>query len=262
MSRLAILLILVAGCSRALTGFVCKSDPSCGANRKCIDNSCAVSDPLCASGYHWDDSSGARSGTCTPNGDGGVVVSSCSGVSDGASCGPGEICHAMACVSGCLIGGMFYQGSALNPANECQECDPFQSTSAWSSVAAGTACTGGRCVAGACCTGCVTAKGACQATPTVSNCGVGGAACTSCASGSDCIADSCNSDGTCSHTMLSGNACAGPQCAQGAGCPGSCAQCSQVGTCQSGQCTMLGFVCCPTGQLCGVSGTRARCGGD
>jgi hypothetical protein len=262
MRQLAMLLLVVAGCSRGLTGFVCTSDPSCGGNRKCIEQSCAAPDPLCASGYHWDDSAGARSGTCTPNGDGGVVVSSCNGVGDGTSCGNGQICNAGACVSGCFIAGAFVPPGTLNAANRCQQCDPLQSTSTWSPVAVGSACTGGRCVAGACCTGCVTANGGCQATPTISNCGTGGASCKSCNSGSDCISDSCNSDGTCGHTTLSGNSCAGPQCGQGAACPGACAQCSQVGTCQAGQCTSPALVCCPGTVVCSVSGGRARCGGD
>jgi hypothetical protein len=250
MQRLAIVLLLVAGCSRGLTGFVCKSDPSCGSDRKCIDGSCAVADPLCASGYHWDDSAGPRGGSCTPN------ITSDSGVrvpSDAGSSG----------ASGCLIGGTFYTAGTLNPANRCQQCDPLQSVSTWSPVAVGSACPGGRCVAGACCTGCVTATGGCQATPNVSSCGTGGASCVNCASANECITDSCNSDGTCGHTMLSGTSCAGSQCAQGAACPGSCAQCSQVGTCQSGQCSSLSFVCCPTGVTCSVSSSgRARCSGE
>jgi hypothetical protein len=237
MRRLAILLVLVASCSRALSGFVCQSDPSCGSGRKCIDNGCAVPDPLCASGFHWDDSAGMRGGTCTPNSDGGSVVGSC------------------------VIAGVTYGASTLNPANQCQQCDPLLSTTMWSSVAAGMACSGGRCVGGTCCTGCVTAAGRCVPTPDAANCGWGGAACISCSSGNDCVGDSCNRDGTCGHTMLSNNSCAGPQCAQGAACPGGCAQCSQVGMCSVGQCINPSYVCCSVGTTCSVSGSgHARCG--
>jgi hypothetical protein len=63
--------------------------------------------------------------------------------------------------------------------------------------------------------------------------------------------------------MLSNNSCAGTQCAQGAACPGGCAQCSQVGTCSVGQCINPSLVCCPGTTTCAVSGSgRARCGGD
>jgi hypothetical protein len=279
MYRLAALLAActlgLPGCSLGLSGFVCSSDSSCGGDRKCIDRSCAAPDPLCASGYHWEGSSGARSGTCTLNvSDGGVivavpavndlavVVSSCSQVADGTSCGTGQICRAMSCVAGCLIAGTFYAPGTLNPANVCQQCDPLQSPSAWSPAAAGSSCAGGRCVAGACCTGCVTAAGSCQATATIANCGTGGAMCTSCASNSDCITDVCNSDGTCGHTALAGNPCAGAACAQGAMCPGACAQCSDVGVCSAGQCTQVMLTCCPSQLICSVSNGRARCHGD
>lgn len=40
----------------------------------------------------------------------------------------------------CVIGGTCYAGGAINPANECQICQPSNSTTAWTSRPAGTAC--------------------------------------------------------------------------------------------------------------------------
>jgi hypothetical protein len=44
---------------------------------------------------------------------------------------------------GCVIAGVCYGGSTINPLNPCQVCDPSTSTIGWSNRAAGTSCSDG-----------------------------------------------------------------------------------------------------------------------
>ena len=71
---------------------------------------------------------------------------------NGSGCGPpGAICHSGTCTSGCYIGGVYYAPSMADPTNSCGECAPASSTSAWTSLADGTACgRGGTCKGGTC----------------------------------------------------------------------------------------------------------------
>jgi hypothetical protein len=88
---------------------------------------------------------------CEPS----LSTSSWSDVTEGTQCGSGEICHAGACGSGCEIAGAYSMTNAVNPSNACQSCQPSTSTSAWSSVAAGTGCGNGKiCGGGQCATPC------------------------------------------------------------------------------------------------------------
>jgi hypothetical protein len=58
-------------------------------------------------------------------------------------CGAGFVCNGASCVSGCLIGGIFFAADTVNPGNACQVCNPIASTSAWSNRANGTGCNDG-----------------------------------------------------------------------------------------------------------------------
>ncbi|MEE9297100.1 MAG: hypothetical protein V3W34_19335, partial [Phycisphaerae bacterium] len=49
------------------------------------------------------------------------------------------------CDGGCVIAGTCYAASALNPANDCQECDPVQNPLSWTDLADTTACELGPC---------------------------------------------------------------------------------------------------------------------
>lgn len=76
----------------------------------------------------------------------------------GACCPAGEVCQAGACtanpVQTCTIGGIEYFRLQRNPADECQQCDPFVNPTVWSLVPQGTSCgtTAGRvCCSGSCC---------------------------------------------------------------------------------------------------------------
>ncbi|MFQ5590699.1 MAG: hypothetical protein ACE5HE_06035 [Phycisphaerae bacterium] len=52
----------------------------------------------------------------------------------------GDIMLNISVVNDCVIDGVCYQETELNPDNECQACIPALSTTAWSSVLEGTAC--------------------------------------------------------------------------------------------------------------------------
>lgn len=112
-------------------------------------------------------------------------------LAEGASCGTGTVCNAGNCVSGCVIGGTFYAPGAADPSSQCMSCQPTASTSGWSDVANGTACTSGggtECCAGACS----------NSGTDVSNCGSCGHTCSAGPSAA------CTG-GLCNYTILSGN---------------------------------------------------------
>ena len=62
--------------------------------------------------------------TCQP----GTSATTFTNVTNGTSCGAGEVCNGTACSSGCFIGGTFYASGAVNPADACQTCQPATST--------------------------------------------------------------------------------------------------------------------------------------
>ncbi|MBX3215748.1 MAG: hypothetical protein KF850_27165 [Labilithrix sp.] len=70
----------------------------------------------------------------------------------GTSCVTGYICNASSqCVQGCAIGGTFYAANATHPTNACLQCQPSNSTTAWSNRDEGTSCGAGRyCGLGTC----------------------------------------------------------------------------------------------------------------
>ncbi len=53
-------------------------------------------------------------------------------LSDGTSCGSGLVCESAACTAKCFIDGAFHAANAVDPANDCQQCTPATSTTAWS----------------------------------------------------------------------------------------------------------------------------------
>lgn len=102
----------------------------------------------------------------------------------------------------------------------------------YSDLAAGTACTGGKCYSGSCCTGCWTGS-ACNTGTTTSTCGDNGANCTTCSTSDPCETASC-STGTCTTTnKTNGTACPGGQCLSGTCCTG----CSSGASCLAGTST-------------------------
>lgn len=89
--------------------------------------------------------------SCQPS----ISASAWTDVTEGTTCGAGNICHSGACVAGCEIGSAYYAPSAASPTNGCESCQPGVTTSAWSNLADGTVCGGGGiCHTGACASGC------------------------------------------------------------------------------------------------------------
>lgn len=85
-------------------------------------------------------------------------------------CGSGLCTHQLV-ANTCAIGGACYATGATNPANSCQSCAPATSTSAWSTVANGAACTDD----GLACTSDTCQAAVCTHTLTANNCLIGGA---------------------------------------------------------------------------------------
>jgi hypothetical protein len=91
-------------------------------------------------------------------------------IADNTACN-GGICRSATCTPGCYIAGTFYEPGTVNPSAPCQNCQPNESTSAWT---VGTMC-GGRCV---------------YTQSDVSNCGACGRSCGTCG-GTTCQHSEC-----------------------------------------------------------------------
>jgi hypothetical protein len=85
--------------------------------------------------------------SCQPS----ASTSAWSNLTDGDTCGNGQVCSNGTCGTQCDIAGTIYLTGALNPANLCQSCQPGTSTTAWSTVASGTSCGTGQVCNGATC---------------------------------------------------------------------------------------------------------------
>ena len=69
--------------------------------------------------------------SCQP----GISTSGWTPVTNGTSCGAGQVCNNGTCSTGCWIGTSFYNSGLANPANPgCQSCQPAISTSTWTAV--------------------------------------------------------------------------------------------------------------------------------
>jgi len=89
--------------------------------------------------------------SCQP----GTTTTAWSNVTNGMSCGSGEVCNAGVCAVGCYVGGTVYPTGMTNPNEPCQTCQPTMNTQAWSNIMDGTACGNGQvCSSGKCGTQC------------------------------------------------------------------------------------------------------------
>jgi hypothetical protein len=166
---------------------------------------------------------------------------------DALSC-TDDVCKAGACkhplkAGGCLIGGVCYLQGELHPTQDCRECRPSGSTSAWSTAADGTLCTADSLS----CTLDVCKAGSCSHPLGAGSCLIGGtcysdgaanpaAACQQCRTGNSTGAWSARPDGT--------------------GCPGDAYPCTSD-QCQGGACVhpllgnrcLIGGTCYNSGDL-------------
>ena len=137
----------------AMTGWSNLADGSqCGSGGICHTGAC-VNGCEVAGVYSITDGANPNDPcqTCQPT----KSTSAWSNLSDGTSCGSGQLCSNGECGTQCSIGGMIYPTSTKNPKNSCQSCQPGTSDTAWTNLADGTACgTGGACAGGTCITDC------------------------------------------------------------------------------------------------------------
>ena len=216
----------------------------------CNDNNACTKNDVC-------DGAGHCGGTAYTCNDGlACTVDSCNG--DGT-------CTFTTLPEDCVINGACYVAGATNPSNQCQQCTPSSSQTAWRPKTNGTSCNDGN----ACTRSDICTAGFC-----------GGTAYT-CDDGLGCTVDTCNGDGTCTHTPTDGscvidgtcyvagatnptNPC--QQCApsssqtnwspkpNGTSCNDGNA-CTRTDTCQAGSCTGSNPVVCTASDQCHDAGT-------
>lgn len=141
-------------CSNVISGG-CVIDGMCvAAGTPDPFNSCMACNPATSTSAYTaisDGSSCSDGAFCTTADT--CTAGRCAGVA--LDCGDGLSCTTDSCneltdscdnalqADSCLIGGACVGGSALNPANQCQACNPSASTSAYTNVMNGTACDDG-----------------------------------------------------------------------------------------------------------------------
>ena len=191
----------VGACDRAEnctgSGASCPADLKTPDGTACNDGNACTRNDICTAGscggtaYTCNDGLACTADTC--NGDG-----TCTYVVAAGSCAIDNACHA---------------AGADNPGNQCQQCTPGSSQTAWSPKPAGTACNDGNA-----CTKNDVCNGASACTGTAYTCNDGLA----------CTTDSCNGDGSCSFALLAGNCLIAGGCyADGAVNPtNQCQQCT------------------------------------
>lgn len=80
---------------------------------------------------------------CTPE----VSATTWTQLTDGTSCGSGEVCSVGECSPKCFIDGELHAEDAVNPANPCEVCAPSTSTTTWSARASVPLLVGGEDIA-------------------------------------------------------------------------------------------------------------------
>jgi MYXO-CTERM domain-containing protein len=173
---------VAASCTDTTTGYTCGCDAGFSFNgTSCVCSGCIIGGACVASGA-LNPANACQS--CQP----GASTTAYSNVSDGTTCDDGnqcdlnDTCVAGACVAGshvvctadschtagtcnpgngvcsaatlnagfCFIASACVASGATNGGNVCATCQPAQSTSAYTNVANGTACSGGSCTSGTC----------------------------------------------------------------------------------------------------------------
>lgn len=211
-------------------GVVCRAAAGpCDAPEVCTDEGTCPADTLRPAGYSCDYGTDCiRPATCTGS------SSDCpEGVPkpDGTRCGyyPGQVCNYGYCQSGCYIDGRFYSPYWRDPSNPCRSCQPYVSTSAWSTTPDGWSCgSGSVCVGGTCQSGCYI-------------------------DGAHRNADSSNPNNPCQACRPQTSTATWSNLANGSGCNDGGA-CTTGDTCQDGVCTSGAAVVCTAQDACHEAG--------
>lgn len=124
---------------------------SCGAGAYCAQGTCVT-------GGCFVDGQVVANGTVKTLGcgvcDAATSTTTWKAYLDGTACTGGK-CAASVCVRSCTIDGVSWASGATNPVNTCLTCQPTTDTLAWSPVAEGLECAGGKCSGGQCVQGCL-----------------------------------------------------------------------------------------------------------
>jgi hypothetical protein len=228
---------------------------SCGSDVVCSDGQCGAGCFIGGAVY----ASGAVDAAQTCQGC--VPASSTTAwttLPDGTGCAAGSVCIQAACKAGCFIAGQFVGPGDLETTNDCQSCQPSASTTAWSSVADGTACAAGDvCVSGNCSAACniggqTYASGAPDPANACQTCqpSTSTTAWTPLATGASCGAGTvCNASGAC----VAGCGIGGSVYAPGAANASNACQSCQPGTSTAAWSSVPDGTTCSTGTCCAGS---------
>ena len=107
-------------------GYSCVAGGSSGTCQKLANGATCSSPYVCNSGYCVD---GACCGVASCNDNLACTTDTCTGT-----------CNHVIATGNCVIGGVCYAAGDSNPANQCQQCTPGTSQTAWSPKQAGAIC--------------------------------------------------------------------------------------------------------------------------
>jgi len=229
---------------------VCAAKDQCHSVGTCDPGAGLCSNPNKAYGTACSDGNACtKNDVCTAGVCGGTPYTCNDGLACTAdSCNGDGTCTFSVTAEDCLIGGACYAGGAGSSTNQCQQCTPTTSQTAWSAKTNGTACNDGN----ACTKNDVCTAGTC-----------GGTAYT-CNDGLSCTVDTCNGDGTCSFALSPGNCLISGVCyAAGAISPvNQCQQCTPISS-QTGWTPRTDGTGCNDGNACTGNDkcTAGTCGG-
>ena len=241
---------------QAGTPVVCAALDQCHAVGICDVATGACSNPAKPNGTVCDDGNACtKTDVCAAGVCGGTAYTCNDGLACTAdSCNGDGTCTFAVTAGNCLINGTCYASATTNPANQCEQCTPATSKTAWTPKSSETACDDGN----AC-----TKDDACDGASVCS-----GTAYT-CSDGLDCTADACNGDGTCAFAVIPGNCVIDGACyAAGATNTGNqCQTCAPSVSATSWSSKSTGTVCndgnaCTSNDICTASvcaGTAYSC---
>jgi len=239
-----------AGHCQAGTPVTCSPLDQCHVVGACNPATGLCSNPAKPDGTACNDSNSCtKTDVCTSGACAGTAYTCNDGLSCTAdTCNGDGTCTYAPNAGSCVIAGACLAAGTANPANECQQCLPSASQTAWSPKADGTGCNDGN----ACTKNDVCTAGACS-----------GATYT-CDDGLACTSDSCNGDGTCTFVPTAGACVIGGACVlAGTTDPANqCQECSPA-TSQIAWSPKANGTSCNDGNACTKSDscTAGTCGG-
>jgi hypothetical protein len=172
-----------AGHCQAGTPVTCTALDRCHTAGVCNSATGLCSNPAKADGTSCNDgNSCTKNDVCKAGACGGTAYTCKDGLDCTADACKGDgTCTFSVTAGNCLINGACYASGAGSPSNQCQQCTPATSQTAWSPKASGTSCNDGN---------------ACTSNDACDGAGQCGGTAYACNDGLACTIDSCNGDGT------------------------------------------------------------------